>query len=162
MNIDKVLPSTEIHDTEPDNLSANKLKDPISEDLSTQYKPVPFPPLDLFTPPRLKTVSPISVTETESDDLIEELKKDKEESSNENENEKVKDKSTKNSSIPEGSYSTVGDLNDYITTLMDRKLAEVFDGEYIRANDGTQFDGGIVDDNLWQVNYRRIIIYPLS
>ena len=23
-------------------------------------------------------------------------------------------------------------------------------------------DGGIVDDNLWQVNYRRIIIYPLS
>ena len=94
--------------------------------------------------------------------MIEELKKDKEESSNENENEKEKDKSTKNSSIPEGSYSTVGDLNDYITTPMDRKLAEVFDGEYIRANDGTQLDGGIVDDNLWQVNYPRIIIYPLS
>ena len=30
MNVDKVLPSTQIHETEPDNLSANKLKDPIS------------------------------------------------------------------------------------------------------------------------------------
>ena len=147
MNVDKVLPSIEIHDTEPDNLSANKLKDPISEDLSTQYKHVQFPPLDTFTPPRLKTVSPISVTETESDDLIEELKKDEEESSNENE--KEKDKSTKNSPTSEGSYSTVGDLKDYITTPMDRKLVEVFDSEYIRANGGTQLDGGIVDDNLW-------------
>ena len=88
------------------------------------------------------------------------MKKDEEESSNESE--KEKDKSTKNSSIPESSYNTVGDLKDYMTTPMDRKLAEVFDGEYIRANDGTQLDGGIVDDNLWQVNYRRIIIYPLS
>ena len=74
------------------------------------------------------------------------MKKDEEESSNENE--KDKDKSTKNSSIPESSYNTVGDLKDYITTPMDRKLAEVFDGEYIRANDGTQLDGGIVDDTL--------------
>ena len=54
---------------------------------------------------------------------------------------KKKDKSTKTSSIPEGSYSTVGNLKDYITTPMDRKLAEVFDGEYIRANDGTQLVG---------------------
>ena len=35
---------------------------------------------------------------------------------------------------------------------MDRKLAEIFDGEYIRANDGTQLDGGIEDDKLWQDN----------
>ena len=95
----------------------------------------------------MKSVSPISVTETESDDLIEELKKGEEESSNENETEK--DKSTKNSPTSEGSYSTVGDLKDYITTPMDRKLVEVFDGEYIRANGGTQLDGDIVDDNLW-------------
>ena len=55
------------------------------------------------------------------------------------------------------SYSTVGDLTDYATTPMDRKLAETFDGEYIRAN-----DGGIEDDKLWQDNYRRVIVYPLS
>ena len=45
---------------------------------------------------------------------------------------------------------------------MDRKLAEICDGEYIRANDSTQLDGGIVDDTLWQANYRRIIVYFLS
>ena len=45
---------------------------------------------------------------------------------------------------------------------MDRKLAEMCDGEYIRANDGTRLDGGIEDDKLWQDNYRRILVYPLS
>ena len=45
---------------------------------------------------------------------------------------------------------------------MDQTLAELFDGEYIGANDGTQLDGGIVDDALWQDNYRRIIVYLLS
>ena len=63
---------------------------------------------------------------------------------------------------PEVSYSTVGDLTYYTTTPMDRKLAEIFDGEYIRTNDGTQLDGGIEDDTLWQDNYRRKIVYPLS
>ena len=42
-----------------------------------------------FTPPRMKTVTPISVMETENDDLREEMNKDDEESSNE------KDESTK-------------------------------------------------------------------
>ena len=31
---------------------------------------------------------------------------------------------------------------------MDRKIAEIFDGKYIRANDGTQLDSGIEDDTL--------------
>ena len=35
----------------------------------------------------------------------------------------------------------------------------MFDGKYIRANDGTQLNGGIVYDTLWQDNYRRIIVY---
>ena len=45
---------------------------------------------------------------------------------------------------------------------MDVKLAEVFDGEYLRNNDGTHLDGNIVDDKVWQERYRSIIIYPLS
>ena len=45
---------------------------------------------------------------------------------------------------------------------MDVKLAEVFDGEYLRNNDGTHLDGNIVDDKVWQERYCSIIIYPLS
>ena len=41
-------------------------------------------------------------------------------------------------------------------------LAEVFDGEYLRNNDGTHLDGKIVDDKVWQERYRSIITYPLS
>ena len=70
MNVEKAPASVEIHDTESTDLSANKSKDSISEDLSTQCTLVPFPLLDnLFTPSRMKTVSPISVTEAENDDL---------------------------------------------------------------------------------------------
>ena len=29
------------------------------------------------------------------------------------------------------------------------KLAEMFDGEYIRNNDGTPLDGSIADDLIW-------------
>ena len=32
---------------------------------------------------------------------------------------------------------------------MDIKLAEIFDGEYVRNNDGTHLDGGIADDLIW-------------
>ena len=159
-NVEKVLSSSETHDTESSDLSANKSKDSSSDDPSTEYNPVPFPSLDTpFTPPRMKNVSPLSVTETENEDSREEL----------NENDEVSDKENiesievnKTTPPPEVSYSTVGDLTDYATTPMDRKLAEIFDGEYIRANDGTQLDGGIEDDKLWQDNYRRIIVYPLS
>ena len=64
MNVEKVPSSADIHDTESTDLSTNYSKDSISEDPSTQYKPVPFPSLDNpFTPPRMNTVSPISVTE---------------------------------------------------------------------------------------------------
>ena len=45
---------------------------------------------------------------------------------------------------------------------MDIKLAEMFDGEYVRTNDGTHLDGGIADDLIWQERYKRIIVYPLS
>ena len=82
----------------------------------------------------MKNVSPFSVTETENENSREEL----------NENDEVSDKENiesievnKTTPPPEVSYSTVGDLTDYTTTPMDRKLAEIFDGEYIRANDGT-------------------------
>ena len=90
MNVEKVPSSAKTHDTESTVLLANKSKDSISEYPSTQYKPVPFLSLNNpFTSPRMKTVSPISVMETENDDLREELNKDDEKSSNE------KDESTK-------------------------------------------------------------------
>ena len=54
------------------------------------------------------------------------------------------------------------DLKHCTTTPVDRKLAEIFDGEYVRDNDDTQLDCGMVDDNLWQVSYCRIMVYPLS
>ena len=37
-----------------------------------------------------------------------------------------------------------GDLEDYETTDMDIKIAEVFDGNYIRNNDGTHLHGSII------------------
>ena len=45
---------------------------------------------------------------------------------------------------------------------MDIKLAEMFDGEYVRNNDGTHLDGDIADCLIWQEIYKRIIVYPLS
>ena len=66
MNIEKVPSSTELYDTESTDLSAYKSKLSISEIPSTEYKLVPFFSLDnSFIPPRLKIVSPLSVTETE-------------------------------------------------------------------------------------------------
>ena len=93
-NVDKVPSSSETHDTGSSDLSANKSKDSSSDNPSTEYKPAPFPSLgNHFTPPSMKTVSPISVTETENDDSNEELNKDDEVSSNE------KDESTKMNKI---------------------------------------------------------------
>ena len=102
-NVEKVLSSSETHDTESSDLSTNKSKDSLSDDPSTKYKPVPFPSLDNpFTPPRMKYISPISVTETENDDYREELNKDDEVSSNE------KDESTKiNKTIPLKSHTVL-------------------------------------------------------
>ena len=51
---------------------------------------------------------------------------------------------------------------DYKTTQMDIKLAEIFDGEYVRNSDSIHWDGGIVYDNLEQERYKRVIVYPLS
>ena len=88
-NVEKVLSSSETHDTESSDLSANKSKDLSSDDPSTEYNLVPFPFLDTpFTPPRMKNVSPLSVTETENEDFREELNKDDEVSG------KEKDEST--------------------------------------------------------------------
>ena len=38
---------------------------------------------------------------------------------------------------------------DYETTQMDINLAELFEGGYVRNNDGTHLDGRIVDDKIW-------------
>ena len=55
----------------------------------------------------------------------------------------------KNAPPPKISYNAEGDLEGYKTTQMDIKLAEIFDGEYVRNNDGTHLDGGIADDLIW-------------
>ena len=63
---------------------------------------------------------------------------------------------------PKVLYIKKEDLVDYKTTHMEIKLAQLFDGEYVRNNDGTHLDGGIVDDKICQLRYKRIIVYPLS
>ena len=64
--------------------------------------------------------------------------------------------------IPKVSHSIERDLDSYEATEVDLKLAAVFDGEYIRNNDGSHLDGGIKNDDVWQQRYKDIIIYPLQ
>ena len=62
-NVETVPSSAETQDTESSDLSAKKSKDSLSNDISTGYRSVPFPSLDNhFTSPKMKNVSPISVT----------------------------------------------------------------------------------------------------
>ena len=44
---------------------------------------------------------------------------------------------------------------------MDIKIAEVFDGNYIRNNDGTNLHGDIKDDDKWQKRFRSLVDLPL-
>ena len=44
---------------------------------------------------------------------------------------------------------------------MDIKIAEVFDGNYIRNNDGTHLHGDIKDDDKWQIRFRSLVELPL-
>ena len=44
---------------------------------------------------------------------------------------------------------------------MDIKIAEVFDGNYIRNNDGTHLHGDIKDDDKWQKRFRSLVDLPL-
>ena len=55
-----------------------------------------------------------------------------------------------------------GDLDGYEITSMDKKIANVFEGNFIRNNDGTQLDGGISDDSIWQTRFRSLVILPLQ
>ena len=61
---------------------------------------------------------------------------------------KLTDDEEENTSPPKISYNVEEDLEGYKTTQMRIKLAEMFDGEYIRNNDGTPLDGGKPDDKL--------------
>lgn len=49
---------------------------------------------------------------------------------------------------PKVLYTVNGDLVCNKTTQTHIKLVEMFDGEYIRNNDGTHLDGGIAYDKL--------------
>ena len=42
------------------------------------------------------------------------------------------------------------------------KIALVFDGEYLRDNDGYHLSRGAKDDTVWQNYYWYLIVYPLS
>ena len=46
---------------------------------------------------------------------------------------------------PEVLHSVEGDICNYEHTPIDIKLVEVFDGEYLRNNDGTHLDDKIAD-----------------
>ena len=44
---------------------------------------------------------------------------------------------------------------------MDIKIAEVFDGNCIRSNDGTHRHGDIKDNDKWQMRFRSLVELPL-
>ena len=113
------------------------------------------------TQPGTNTVTPLSVPEDESKNSCELNEKGKEKN-NSTPSKTVEVEEDQLSLIPEVSHSVKGDLGNYKPTPTDVKLAEVFDGEYLRNNDGTHLDGKIIDNKVWQERYRSIIIYPLS
>ena len=45
---------------------------------------------------------------------------------------------------------------------MDTKIASVFEGNFIRNNDGTQLDDGISDGSIWQTRFHSLVILPLQ
>ena len=42
-----------------------------------------------------------------------------------------------------------GDLEGYVPTKMDFKTANMYDGSYIRSNDGSHLNLSIIDDKIW-------------
>ena len=48
------------------------------------------------------------------------------------------------------------DAPDYVASSADMLLQDIY-GDYVHANSGTQLDGGIEDDKLWQRRWRRIV-----
>ena len=46
-------------------------------------------------------------------------------------------------------HSVEGDLHSYKATEMNLKLAKVFAGKYIRNHDGSHFNSGIKNDDIW-------------
>lgn len=53
----------------------------------------------------------------------------------------------------------MGDLPGATISEADLKLLEVY-GDYIHQNDGSQLDGGIEDDLVWQARWRQLIALP--
>ena len=93
------------------------------------------------TPPRTNTISPLSATEEENNASSKLPGIDGDEGS-ETTNDLNKEET------PTVSHSIEGDLDSYEATEMDLNLATVFDGEYIRNNDGSHLDGGIKNDDV--------------
>ena len=93
------------------------------------------------TPPRTNTISPLSATEEENNASSKLPGIDGDEGS-ETTNDLNKEET------PTVSHSIEGDLDSYEATEMDLNLAIVFDGEYIRNNDGSHLDGGIKNDDV--------------
>ena len=130
--------------TEPNNFTAPKLNEKTEEDNSVKYSPVPFslPLLDVSsTSPRANSILPLSATEEENNALSKLPGIDGDECS-ETTNDLNKEET------PTISHSTERDLDSYEATEMDLKLAAVFDGEYIRNNNGSHLDGGIKNDDV--------------
>ena len=99
----------------------------------------------------MKAVSPLSVPEIGDRKKSNESTEKGEEENNSAKSDKMtnEEKIKKTPPTPKISYNVEGDLDGYKTTQMDIKLAEIFDGEYVRNNDGTHLDGGIADDLIW-------------
>ena len=90
------------------------------------------------TPQRTNKISPLSVKEEENRDSSK-LPGINEEVGSETTNDSKNDEFI----TPKASHSIKWDLDSYKATEMNLKLAAVFDGEYIRNNDGSHLNVGI-------------------
>ena len=53
-------------------------------------------------------------------------------------------------------------MEDYVVAETNLNIAEEFNGDYIRNNDGLHQNGGIQDDEKWQKRFRSLVELPLQ
>ena len=109
-----------------------------------------------------KTPAPSQTIETENEDVLQATSDSKNDLQDETPHEKDDKTTTTPEKITTPHLIKDGDLEDYETTEMDIKIAEVFDGNYNRNNDGIHLHGDIKDDDEWQKRYRSLVELPLQ
>ena len=156
MNTTKAVPmSSEMTDIVRTNLKEKQGEDLILETNSRKCSSIPFGISSLQSDSvqlGTNTISPLSVPEEENRNSCDSNEKGKEKNNSET-LKTVEVEEDPLSPTLEVSHSVEGYLGNYKLIPMDIKWTEVFDGEYIRNNDGIYLDGKIMDDK---------VIYPLS